>query len=466
MNKIKMETVFSGSLADRAATAKSTGRVFRSLKRFCLVVCALSVGASAALAQEAPPNPGPVKPINELAIGDIDVQKIAAIVNDHPITEFDVFQRLALIVSQAGFQLTEADIQQMREQILRSLIDESLKLEEALSFELKPNADEVDAQLQEIAMASNLTVNEVTQRLLDQNISIQTLRRQISAEIVWNEIVGGRFSNSISITQEEVDAVYQRTVANANKPQYRVFEIQYRVDTPDQEDEVRSGMAQLARQIRQGADFRAIAQQISHSPSAAQGGDIGWVQDGQLAPELNLALRGMKKGDISRPIRSVSGYYLLLLQDRRMIGGADPMKSKITLQQLIFPLAKDTPQDQVQAAGNYLLQASQTIKSCADLVALKDNFPNAGISEQETIAIAALPEAVQNTVVPLQTGEASAPVLTDEGFVIFGVCNREDVLTNLPDRDQIENQLANQQMTMIARRYLRDLRNDAVVEIR
>lgn len=466
MNKTMMVTDFSGSLADRAAPAKSFGRASRSLTRFCLVFCALTVGSSAALSQEAPPDPGPVKQINELAIGNIDVQKIAAIVNDHPITEFDVFQRLALIVSQAGFQLTEADVQQMREQVLRSLIDETLKLEEALSFELQPDAGDVDAQLQEIAMASNLTVNEVTQRLLEQNISIQTLRRQISAEIVWNEIVGGRFSSTISITREEVDAVYQRTVANANKPQYRVFEIQYRVDTPDQEDEVRSGMAQLAGQIRQGANFRAIAQQISHSPSASQGGDIGWVQDGQLAPELNLALRGMKKGELSQPIRSVSGYYLLMLQDRRMIGGADPMKSKITLQQLTFPLAKDTPQEQVQAAGNYLFQASQTIKSCEDLVALKEKFPNAGISEQETIAIADLPESIQNTVIPLQTGEASAPVLNDQGFVIFGVCSREDVLTNLPDREQIENQLANQQLAMIARRYLRDLRNDAVVEIR
>lgn len=427
-----------------------------------------AVGLSSAQAQSEPSaaTPSPVKPINELAIGDVDVQKIAAIVNDNPITEFDIFQRLALVVSQAGFQLTDADIKQMREQILRSLIDETLKLEEARSFDVNPQTSEIDAQLEAIAQQSNLTVAQITEKLSSQNISINTLRRQIAADVVWNEIVGGRFNSSIAITEQEVDAVFQRNVANANKPQYRVFEIQYRVDSPDQEAEIRGGMLQLAEQIKQGADFRAVAQQISHSASAVQGGDIGWVQDGELAPELNMVLRNMKAGDVSQPVRTPGGYFLLLLADRRMIGGADPKKATVTVQQLVFPLAPETPPEQIQAAGNYLFEASQTIKSCEDLVALREKFPNASISEQQTMTIGDLAEVFQNAVIPMQAGEASAPILTNQGFHVIGICAREDVNANLPSREQIENQLANQQMTMIARRYLRDLRNDAVVETR
>lgn len=435
---------------------------------FALALVLNAAGLSPAQSQSGPgaATPAPVKPINELAIGDVDIQKIAAIVNDNPITEFDIFQRLALVVSQAGFQLTDADIKQMREQILRSLIDETLKIEEARSYDVNPLSSDIDAQLEEIAQQSNSTVAQITETLSSQNISINTLRRQIAADVVWNEIVGGRFNSSISVTEQEVDAVYQRNIANASKPQYRVFEIQYRVDSPEQEAEIRGGMLQLAEQIKQGADFRAVAQQISHSASAGQGGDIGWVQDGELAPELNMVLRGMKAGDVSHPVRTAGGYYLLMLADRRMIGGADPKKATVTVQQLVFPLAPETPQEQIQAAGNYLFEASQSIKSCEDLVALKEKFPNAGISEQQTMTIGELSEVFQTTVIPMQAGEASAPVLTNQGLHIIGVCSREDVIANLPDRVQIENQLANQQMTMIARRYLRDLRNDAVVERR
>ena len=441
------------------------GRRMAARILFGLALVLPAVQISDARAQSAPAT-APVKSINELATGDQDLQKIAAIVNDHPITEYDVYQRLAFVVGQAGFQLTEDDIKQMRQQILRSLIDETLKLEEALTFELSPERSEIDAQLEEIASQSNMTVAQVTEEMKRQNISIDTLERQIAAEIVWNEIVGGRFGKTVSVTEEEIDAVYQRTVANANKPQYRVFEIQYRVDSPEKEAEVRNGMLHLLNQIKQGANFRAVAQQISHSPSAAQGGDIGWIQDGQLPAELNMALRNLKPGEISTPIRTLTGYYLLLLADRRMIGGADPLKAKVTMQQLIFALSEDTPQEQIQSAGSYLFQASQLIKSCEDLAVLKQKFPSAALSEKQTMTIGELDEVFQTAVIPLQPGEASAPILTNLGFHVIGVCDREDIGVTLPDREQIETQLSNQQLTMMARRYLRDLRNDAVVELR
>lgn len=423
-------------------------------------------GPSASALAQTTETPAPAKSINELAFGDEDLQKIAAIVNDHPITEYDIYQRLAFVVSQAGFQLSENDIRQMREQILRSLIDESLKLEEALEFEVSPKRSRIDEQLEQIATQNNMTVDQIAKELQALNIGMRTLERQIAADIVWNEIVSGRFGNSISITDEEIDAVYQRTIANANKPQYRVFEIHYRVDTPEREEEVRNGMLHLANQIRQGADFRVVAQQISHSPSAPKGGDMGWVQDGQLPPELNLAIRNLKIDEVSPPIRTVTGYYLLMLKDRRIIGGGDPKKTEVTVQQVVFPVSESTPQDQLQAAGNYLVQASQTIKSCDDLAQLKQNFPSAVMSERQTLTIGELDEVFQSAVIPLQKGEASTPLLTNQGFHIIGMCDRKDVGVNLPDRSQIENQLANQQMTMMVRRYLRDLRNDAVVELR
>lgn len=400
------------------------------------------------------------------ALGDQDVQKIAAVVNDRPITEYDVYQRLGLLVTQAGFQLTEQDLMRMREQVLRTLIDETLKLEEALSFEVEPKTSEVDAELEAMAEQNGMTVEQIAATLAQDNINIDTLRRQIAAEIVWGNIVQGRFGPQISVTDEEIDAVYQRTVANASKPQYHVQEIFIRVDSPEQERDIYQGLMGILQQIQQGANFQAVAQQISHSPSAVRGGDIGWVQDGQLPPELNLVLRNMQPGEVSQPIRTISGFYMLKLMDRRLIGGADPMQAKVTLQQIVFPVLPDTPQEQVQSAGNYLMQASQAIKSCSDLEKLKEQLGTGVISDKQTMTIGELAPAFQPAVIPLQAGETSTPILTNQGFHLISICEREDVGVTLPNRAVIENQLSNQQLTMMARRYLRDLRNDAVVEIR
>lgn len=426
---------------------------------------ALPMSAEAQTAEQArqPQQPATVEvPV----FGNQDLQKLAAIVNDAPITEYDVYQRLALMVSQAGFQLTEQDLQRLREQVLRNLIDEVLKLQEALSFEVQPMKADVDESLAEYAGQFNLTVEQVEQTLAEQSIDISTLRQQIAADIVFQQIVNGRYRPSISITDAEIDAVYQRTVANASKPQYRVQEIFIRVDSPEQEAEIRGGVAGLWQQIMQGANFQAVAQQISHSPSAARGGDIGWVQDGQLPPELNLVLRNLQPGEVSQPQRTISGFYILKLVERRLIGGADPLKAKVVMQQLVFPMSEETPQEQVQAAGQYLMQASQAIKNCDELEGLRQQLGSGQLSEKQSLTIGEIHPVFQSAIIPLQAGETSAPVLTNQGFHLLSVCEREDVGLNLPSRDQIESQLQNQQLSMMGRRYIRDLRNDAVVEMR
>lgn len=112
------------------------------------------------------------------------------------------------------------------------------------------------------------------------------------------------------------------------------------------------------------------------------------------------------------------------------------------------------------------MQASQAISSCEDLIALQKQLNSGHLSEKQTLSIGELAPIFQPSVVPLQKGESSAPILTNQGFHLLTVCEREDIGVTLPDRSQIENQLANQQLSMMARRYLRDLRNDAVVELR
>ena len=444
--------------------------IFTKLRALAAAVGTIAISASLAqnalAQQQAPAAPEQPKMVTLSAVGDADIQKIAAIVNDAPITEYDVFQRLAMLASNAGFQLSEQNLQRMRAQVLRGLIEETLKLQEADRLEVAPLKADVDKELEDLAAQNNTTVDEIVKTLAEDGIDVSTLRRQIAAGFVWGQIVRGRFSPQISVTEEEIDAAYQRQVANASKPQYRVQEIFIRVDIPEQEAEIRNGMASLWQQIQQGANFQLVAQQISQSPSAAQGGDIGWVQDGQLAPELNSVLRNLQEGQVSQPIRTISGYYLLRLVQRRMIGGADPLKAKVTMQQLVFGLAEDTPQEQIQSAGQYLMQASQAVKSCDDLTSLQQQMGSGALSERQTMTIGEVAPVFQTAIIPLQPGETSSPILTNQGFHLIAVCEREDIGLNLPSRDQIENQLASQQLAMMERRYIRDLRNDAVVEVR
>ena len=82
------------------------------------------------------------------------------------------------------------------------------------------------------------------------------------------------------------------------------------MDNPDQDAEVLKTAQSVEEQLKSGGNFALVARQFSQSPSAASGGDIGWVHEGQLAPELNAALTKMAVNSVSPPIRSIGGYYI------------------------------------------------------------------------------------------------------------------------------------------------------------
>ena len=66
-----------------------------------------------------------------------------------------------------------------------------------------------------------------------------------------------------------------------------------------------------------GANFAGLARQFSQSGTATLGGDLGWIQDGELEDDLNRALSQMGPGDVSQPIRTLSGFHILLLREMR-----------------------------------------------------------------------------------------------------------------------------------------------------
>ena len=109
--------------------------------------------------------------------------------------------------------------------------------------------------------------------------------------------------------------------AKADKPRFRVEEIFMPVDSPEQTDKVKKSRDELESQLRMGAPFAAVARQFSQNPTAAQGGDLGWISPGQLQPELDKVLVDMRPGSVSDPIRAAGGYYILALREREEPAG-------------------------------------------------------------------------------------------------------------------------------------------------
>jgi peptidyl-prolyl cis-trans isomerase SurA len=239
------------------------------------------------------------------------------------------------------------------------------------------------------------------------------------------------------------------------------------VDSPQQDEEMRQLAQRLTEQMKRGARFSAVAQQFSQSPTAAVGGDLGWVRPEELSPELAKAVAQMRPGELSPPIRSGGGYYLMLVLDRRS-GRSDPGADEAVLHlvQVVFPLPSQASEGMRRAALAEAQNAKVTAKSCPEMLKIGKEKGSPQLSSEGRLRASQIAPAVRNIVAQLEVGQASQPIVQKNGVGVIMVCEKAVPNTTLPTREEIANQLARQRAENLARRYLRDLRRTAFVDVR
>jgi peptidyl-prolyl cis-trans isomerase SurA len=262
----------------------------------------------------------------------------------------------------------------------------------------------------------------------------------------------------------------------SDKPQFLLSEIYVAVDRPEDEISVRASAEQIAQQTRQGAPFQTVAGQFSQSPSAADGGDIGWVIQGQLAEELDRALLELKPGQIAGPIRAEGGYYVLQLRDRREPVGTraaeapapvrvDP-SAPVPLDRFLIPLPPNPDAAIKDRAITLANNVKNQARSCADLPGIANQLQGTVYTKLGTMNPKDLNPELRDALAKIGPGETVAPFFSPAGLELIMRC---DVAPSrlgtfaLPSREQLQQQLYAQQMSLYAKGYLRDLRRNAIV---
>ena len=267
-------------------------------------------------------------------------EQIAAIVNQDAISISDVNDRMRLIMTSSGLANTPEIMNKVSQQVLASLIEEQIKLQEAERLGIEVSDEEIDKAFASLAEQNKFTPEQFTEILKRSGVNKATMERQIQAQIAWTKIVQSAVLSQVSVTDNDVEDALARMQANKGTTEYLVAEIFLPYETSQEASNVQQLANRLVGQIREGqAPFYKVAQEFSKSAGASNGGDLGWVQQGQLAQEVDGVLRTMAKETVSAPIRSASGYHILYLRDIRQISdetmpSADDMKQTIGNQRL------------------------------------------------------------------------------------------------------------------------------------
>jgi peptidyl-prolyl cis-trans isomerase SurA len=439
-------------------------------KKVALGLALSSLVAGSALAQEQAPRarkPAPHQqaqmpvPVPEPAV------RIVAVVNDGIITSSDLNRRVILLLRSSGLQDSPENHQRVQERVLRTLIDEKLEQQEAKRLKVSVSKPEIDTALSRLEKQNNLPKGGLEKFLSNLGITKSALVGQVTASLLWNKLVQERLAEQVTVSDDEVKDALEQAKHAAATPQNEVAEIFLAVDNPSQDDEVKRLADKLEQQLHAGGNFAAIAQQFSQSPTAADGGSLGWVSASELNPDLAKPLDTLKPGQVSDPIRAAGGYYILGLIDRRLPGQGDPNDTVVTVVEAGAPVPPNAPAEFRQRLGQALLELAHAGSSCAAFSATAHKIGLPFVRQADEVKASTMTPTIRHITLDLQVGQISSPFPVQGGVGLVMLCARKaPPAPKMMDFAEARYAIERQHLDVLARRYLSDLRRDAYVDIR
>jgi len=238
------------------------------------------------------------------------LDRVAIIVGDGVVLESQINSMLKSIeqrFAEQGAALPPAE--SMLEQVRERLIIEELQLQMAIRGGVRVGDGELNQAFEEIAKNNEMTLEAFIESLESEGASYEELRDQVRKEMIIQRVQRGKVGRQVDITEQELDG-FLATEGSVKELSPELFVRQILV-----EDKIKA--EKVLSDLESGEDFQVLAKERSTSANAASGGEMGWRNLADLPSLFADALKGKKKGYVSPPLESGSGFFVLQLEDKR-----------------------------------------------------------------------------------------------------------------------------------------------------
>lgn len=395
------------------------------------------------------------------------LESIVAVVNDDIILASELDEEVELARQQLRQQGQRASGQELRRQVLDSLIDERLQLQRARQFGISVSDEQVNRALQDLAERNDTDLTGLRQRLNADGIDFATIRDDIRTQLILQQLNQRRVASQINIRDEAIDDF----LAEQDEPDDG-DEIEFRIDhilvTDDDKDAAAERAGEVREQLAAGEDFADLAQQVSAGPNADDGGDLGWRTPDNLPQLFQDALADMTTGEISEPLESANGYHILRLADRR---GGETVTEHRTRHILITPDGGgEQAEEQARERVAELRDQLQTGVEFAELAAEHSDDADSAADGGELgwVGPGDVEPAFQEVISELPTDRLSEPFRTEAGWHVAEVTDRrrESGDQERYRRAQAEQQLFRDRVAERTEEWIGELRDEAFIEKR
>ena len=283
---------------------------------------------------------------------DAVIEEIIVRVNNQIITRTEFLRskdQLKNDLRQQDAQNAEKLYTERERDVLRDLIDQQLLIEKGKELDINVDT-EVIKRLDEMRKQMNLeSMDDLEKAAQSQGTTIEDYKLNMKNGLITQKVIGQEVGRHLSIAKEELQQFYEEHKKDFTQTeQVRLSELlattqkmgpdgKTLVDPDDSTLQAAEAKAKgLMQQIQKGVSFEDVAKKSSDGPTAAQGGDIGYFQRGQLSKELEDKTFAMKIGDISDPIRTKQGYVLLKVTEHPQAGTASLKEAEPRIQDALY----------------------------------------------------------------------------------------------------------------------------------
>jgi len=400
------------------------------------------------------------------------VDRIVALVGKDVITRTELAERTA----QAERELVRRRIAApepavLERQVLERMVLDKAQLQRAAESGLRVDELELDRAVQRIAQNNKMTLAELRRTLERDGVPFEGFRNDLRQQIVLTRLREREVDDRVQVSEAEIDQyLEEKRPEAAQAVEYDLAHVLVRVPeqaSPEQVEQARARAARVRAEAAAGGDFARLAASYSDAGDALQGGAMGWRAPGRLPDLFAEALRDMKPGEVSPPLRSPAGFHVLKLVGRRGAGEA----ASVTQTRARHILLKTSEVVSEEEARRRLEGLRERIAAGADFAELARLN-----SEDGTAALGGdlgwvypgdtVPE-FERAMAALKPGEMSGVVRTPFGFHLIRVEERRAADVSLERRRQQTRQVLRERKAEDAfQEWLRQLRDRTYVELR
>ena len=230
--------------------------------------------------------------------------KIEALVNGDIISSEDITDQINIFMLNSPIPYNDETKEMIRRRVLAQTLERLIKTQAADKENITVSNEEIENQVKVWAKKNNINLST----LKDKGISRQAINDNIKSELAWIKLIRKKYYQSSDITQKEIDETIADVTKDMGIKKYQVLEIFIKKENSED-------IETLVKKLREDPRFELYAARFSDAPSAANGGNLGWINSGKMISTLEMRLSNMRPGDVSDATLIGNGYYILKLVD-------------------------------------------------------------------------------------------------------------------------------------------------------